>query len=238
MKNVMLILLCLGSAVALVLAVFKFLHRQWFPGMFLAVIGVSVVLMTLWSVRIAARIETPMPSPDSAAASGRIVMQVAVTELNQTLFWALGFLIAAVALVQSPDVLWTKWLAYPAAFLALLLVGVMILITMSQRLERVVADARCIEVSTEARGASVRETLVAWTQVGAVKRREVHINRTISRDIGRRTFLRCELVLLDRAGGELLKLSEPLDPPASYKLFLESVPRWTGLPVVNEQVTE
>jgi hypothetical protein len=42
---------------------------------------------------------------------------------------------------------------------------------------------------------------------------------------------RHEFVLLDRKGEELLNIGDPLEPPGRYQRFLESIPRWTGLPV-------
>jgi membrane protein YdbS with pleckstrin-like domain len=243
MKNLMFILLWLCSVAALVLAVFKFLHKQWLPAVLLVVIGASVILMTVWSLRSLSRWATPLEAAEyttgEAGSGGRIVMQVASTTLNETLSWALGFLIAAIGLVQFPDLLWKNWLSYPAAFVALLLVGVMILITTSQKLERVVADAHGMEVRTEIRGASVVETKVNWGQVGAVKRVAVYMKRvSTSRTRGPETPIRSEFVLLDREGGELLNIEDALDPPDKYKLFLESIPRWTGLPVQNEKVTK
>jgi hypothetical protein len=231
----MLILIWLGCGLALVLAFFKIRHKQWGAAVLLMVIGVSVILATVLSLRLLNRIEVPLPAADSVAADagGRIVMQVPGSALIDTLYWAFGFLISAIALVQFPDILWKKWLSYPAALGALLLVGLMILITIGQKLERIVADSNGIEVLTETRGISVSENKVAWKQVGAVKRVEVYMKKKMQN--GGDTLERREFVLMDQNGQELLNIEEPLDPPDRYKLFLESIPRWTDLQVREEK---
>ena len=226
--------LCACCAGTLAFSVFKFLHREWLPAAYLAVIGVAAVSMTvlcLWSL---SRQESP---PDIADPTGKIVMRVGSEALATTLFWAAGFLIASAALAENPDLLWTRWLSYPAALVALLLSGLMLFIVWGQKLERVIADAQGIEVRTEARGAIVPGDKVAWAQVGAVKRVSVYVKK-ISRGGGSSEFARREFVLLDRGGEELLNLEDPLDPPDKYQRFLETIPRWTGLPVKEERVTK
>lgn len=68
MKNPMFLLLWLCSAVALVLAYFKILcTKQWFPAGLLLVIGVSVILISVWLLRSLNRLEIPIEAHQSAA---------------------------------------------------------------------------------------------------------------------------------------------------------------------------
>ena len=238
--NLTWIWLGLWCAAALALSVWQFLHRQWAPAVLLLVIGIAASLATglcLWSLS-----GQGIP-PEAVGSDARIVLQTSGEALAKTLAWASGFLILAVGLAQFPDLLWRKWLSYPAAFLALLLVGVMLVIAWSQKLERVLADAQGIEVCSELRGVVMPGTKVAWSQVGAVKRIEVWgetYQGAVSMQ-GRETqrhFLGSEFVLTDRNGAELLSLEEPLDPPARYRQLLESIPSWTGLAVQDVKVTK
>ena len=47
--------------------------------------------------------------------------------------------------------------------------------------------------------------------------------------------VRRELIFLDHGGQELLRIDDGLDPPERYKLFLNSIPRWTGLEIEEER---
>ena len=235
-KDPMYIVLLLCGAGALALAVFEFLHRQWLAAVLLTVIGISSICMTSWSLWSLKRLEVPLDAPELAGALGqRIVMQATGAEIGGTLMWALGFLLTSVGLVEVPDALWTKWLTYPVAMGALLLFGLMVFTTMGEKLERVMADAAGIEVGTEVQGSHADREKIAWGQVGTVKRVRTYVRKTRSAG-GGTALLRQELVLLDRAGDELLTLADPLDPPEQYRRFLESIPRWTGLPVQEETV--
>jgi hypothetical protein len=261
-NNPMLIVLLLCAAGALVRAAFKLYSRKWFPGAFIAVIGVSAIVMVVALAHALSRLD--IPPGDADGAGGRIVMQVARARVDDTLFWALGFFLSAVGLVECPDALRSRWLTYPAAFALLLLMGLMLVISMGQKLERVVADSSGIQVftgacdlppptlpETEARGLppsvlpeadtselAEPETRVSWAQVDAVRLVERHVRTTVSHRSGANTLYRRELVLLDHDGNELLNIEEPLDPPDRYKLFLETLPRWTGRPVERVSVTK
>ena len=68
MKNPMFLLSCLPSVAALVLAFFKVLRRQWFPAGLLFVIGVGVILMSVWMQRGLNRLEIPIEEAQSGAA--------------------------------------------------------------------------------------------------------------------------------------------------------------------------
>lgn len=237
MKNPMFLLLCLPSVGALVLAFFKALRRQWFPAGLLFVIGVGVILMSVWLLRELNRLEIPIEQAQSgvamAAPAGPIVMQLSGETVGSTLFWAVGLLIGAIGLVQFPDILWKWWLSYPAAVVLMLLMALAFSIAVNQKIERIVADSNGIEVRTEVRGLSTPRKKVAWRDVEAVKRVDVYVRKMKGPD----NFMRCEFVLLNREGVELLNLEDPLGPPQAYQRFLESIPVWTGLAVQKQRVT-
>jgi hypothetical protein len=143
------------------------------------------------------------------------------------LIYAICFFVFSVALVLYPDLLWTRWLSYCAAPVALGVVGVLLWVTLGERFERVVADASGVRVLNVRVEDPI--TVVAWADVGAVKRMTTMVGGVTHRP-GTGTT-RHEFVLLDRKGEELLNIDEPLQPPDRYQRFLESIPRWTGLPV-------
>ncbi len=106
------------------------------------------------------------------------------------------------------------------------------------RLQRLIADSRGFETHAESPEAPDGESpgsSILWSQVGAVKRITTRPRTTVSRRTSTETqILRRELVFFDRAGNELLRVEDALDPPDRYKLFLESIPRWTGLRISEE----
>lgn len=247
MKNPMLIVLLLCAVGSLVLAGFQFAAREWAPAVYVTVIGVLAIAMIAALMRASSQMDIPLDAADSGR--GRIVMRAGSATVGSTLYWAIGFYLTAVGLAECPNGLWTPWLSYPAAFVALVLTAVMLLVATAQQLERVVADSSGVVVLTETRGiaaggvldAGARalaapETRVAWQQVGAARRVETSMRRS-SRQGGGSATLKHEFVLLGRQGEELLSIEEPLDPPDRYRCFLESIPHWTGLEVEDVRVT-
>ena len=223
MKNPLVIVLLLCSVGALALAAFKLLTKQWFSGIYLVVIGISAILMVAAFVRSVNQPDVALEAADSAG--GRIVMRGA--DPDGMLIYAICFLVFSVALVQYPDLLWTGWLSYPAALVALGVVGVMLWETLGEKLERVVADSNGVRVLNVRVEDPI--TVVAWREVGTVKR-QTRIIGGVTHRPGTGTT-RHEFVLLDRKGEELLKVDDPLHPHDRYRRFLESIPRWTGLQV-------
>ena len=239
MKNPMIVVLFLCAVAALVRAGFRFYYREWFPAAYTAVIASTAIVMLIVLLRLLNQLDVPLGDTDFAG--GRIVMQATSAQVGDTLMWALGFFLSSVGLVEVPDALWTKWISYPAAFVLLLLMGLMLLISMGQKLQRVEADSSGIQVFTETRGFRPQdlpesgtselddpESNVKWAQVGAVRLVRKYTKSSNSRRSGTSTLVSSNFVLLDHNGKELLSISEPLAPPDRYKLFLESIPRWTG----------
>jgi hypothetical protein len=141
-------------------------------------------------------------------------------------------LAAGVGLFRAPDILWTKWLAWPAAAVAIL-IGVMIVLAAYDHKHTVVrADANGI---SETSRWSKKE--LAWTQVGKLVR--VRRTRREYSQVNRRYSTRTSgftWVLSDRDGRELMKIDEDMVPAEGLQRLLRYVPTRTGLPV--EERTE
>jgi uncharacterized membrane protein (UPF0136 family) len=242
MKNPVFILVLICGVVAMVLAYLKLMNNQWFPASMLFAIGVSVILMSIWLLRFLHSQEIPIAISQSVSEmvsqTGTIMMKMSKQERNDTLFWVVGCLYGAVWLVYAPDILWRWWISYPAAFLLILLVPILLFAFMGQDLVRIVADAQGIEIRTESRSITKVDQKVAWRDVAAIKIIEYWAkepNAPVYSQLHNK-FIERELVLLDREGKELLQLDDPLDPPQAYQRFLDSVPVWTKLTIRKERV--
>ncbi len=246
MRNLAWVLFFVVDAIAFALAVYRFTHKQWLAGMFLAFIGLAALGMSVWSLRTATRLSAPLDPIDS---SGRIVMQAAGSQLYRTLIWAVGFLAVAVGLADNPELLRTRWLGYPAAVIALALCGAVLYQAPAQRAQRYVADSHGFDTGEqfpshleESEAERLKAKLdwtprIEWSQVGAVKRVTARVTGSTSRRTSTdRPAPRRYLVFFGRDGKELLRIDDQLDPPERYKLFLESIPRWTGLQI--QEVSE
>ena len=249
MKNFMVYILIPCAVAALVRAGFRFHYKEWVPASLTTVVGLGAIGIIIGFLYALRRLDAPLA--DSTAE--RIVMQVTGGKVNDTLMWALGFFLSAVGIIECPDALWTKWLSYPASFVLLILMALMLYIAMGQKLERVVADSSGITVLTdtsrinipEYADAETRKAMaepderIEWKQVAAVKRIEVRRKTVTShRNSLENDKTRHEFVLFDHEGKELLKIEEPLAPSDRYQRFLESIPRWTGLKVEQTSVTK
>ena len=92
--------------------------------------------------------------------AGPIEMRRTSASIGNTVMWAIGFFLVAVGLAVFPDVLWTRWLAYPVAAVSLVLAAGVAYIALGQRSQRCVADANGVDVWGLER--------VAWKDVASV----------------------------------------------------------------------
>jgi hypothetical protein len=97
--------------------------------------------MSIWCLRSTARLNAPLEPLES----GRIVMQMTSEKTGETLLWAFGFLVGAIALAENPGILWTRWLGYPGTLVALALTGIAMVGARGERVRRYVADAQGLE---------------------------------------------------------------------------------------------
>jgi hypothetical protein len=152
-----------------------------------------------------------------------IEMRRTGASISDTVMWAIGFFLVAVGLAVFPDVLWTRWLAYPVAVVSLALAAGVAYVAVGQRNQRCVADANGVDVWGLER--------VAWKDVASVTLVEERAGSR-SRRVG---VLDRYLLLESKAGEELLRLEE-LAPPEEYRRFLDAIPAWTGRPVQEKTV--
>ena len=262
MKNSGFILLWLCSAAALVLACLKMIHQQWLSAGFLLVIGVSVILMSVFVLRSLNFLEVPIepdrPAAITAIQDGPITMQFTKQDVGKTLIWALGYMVIAIVLVLFPGARWTRALSYAGVFVLLALIAFMMMLARDKKIDRIIADANGIEIQNkildqvslgedkpdlsaqerEELEEMRHETKVAWQEVGAVKLVNVYHRQVESRGAGtHRRFAGRELVLFDHHGTALMRLKDPLVPPQAYKRFLDSIPRWTKLTIQEASET-
>jgi hypothetical protein len=146
--------------------------------------------------------------------------------VGSTAMYAVGFLAGAIAMLVFPDLLRTRWFAYPVGIVLLLLGGLCVYISWSQKKEIIVADRNGIEVRAE--GKVIDK--VGWNQVGKVKilKIEHRKSRTAIATSEDRYF-----ILEDPKGEELFRAEDPLSPSEAYTLFLDSIPAWTGLKITR-----
>ncbi len=220
------------GCVALGFAVYRFARRRPVPGALLTLIGVSTIAMATAIWRATLQLDPPLAALDS---TGRIAMQASAGDVFWSLFVGFFAFIAAISFTLNPEVWGIRWLGYPTALFWLALGGGALVLSLGQTMVRYSADAQCfIEYSgvpDEPDGIKV-----AWSEVGAVKRIELWTKGTSGvRTSHPSQFIERRLVFFDREGKELLWVRDDLDPPERYKLFLESIPRWTGLKITEER---
>ncbi len=162
------------------------------------------------------------PAEVTAPPAAPIEMRRTSRDIGNTATWPIGFLIAAIGLAFYPDLLRSRWLAYPVAAVLLVLATGMVFAVRGERRERFRADADGIEV----RGWQATQR-VAWKDVASVTM--VEARRVSSTHTGG-DFLSRHLSLRSKGGEELLRLEE-LAPPEEFRRFLNAIPGWTGHPV-------
>jgi hypothetical protein len=263
MKDPGFILLWLCSSAALVLACLKMIHKQWLSAGLLLVIGVSVIIMSIWVLQSLNRLEVPVEPDRSAAGTaiqdGPITMQWSKQDAGKTLVWAFGYMVIAIVLVLYPGTEWTRVLSYAGVLVLLAVIAFMMVLARDKQIDRIVADANGIEIQNKILDAVSlgentpdlssqereeleemrHETKVAWREVGAVKMVNVYHRRQESRGAGtHREFEGRELVLYGHNGKVLMRLKDPLEPPQAYRRFLDSIPNWTKLTIQEASQTK
>lgn len=244
MKSPVIIVVWIFIGVMLLLAALKLVEGRLYSAAVFALMGIVVFLLLngtfylmdwmdrKWEKGSQAPVVVTQPPRTVTPPDSPIEMRLPwETIISQNLLYAAGFLFTCIWLLWYPETLWTRWLSYPAALVLLALTGVMLYVAFYQNKERIVADRDGIEV----RVAGETPEKVSWSQVGTVKilTVEARIKSTsaLTRSVG--TYF----LLLDRNGGELLKIDDPLAPSETYQLFLDCIPAWTGLPVQRETET-
>lgn len=143
---------------------------------------------------------------------------------------ALAGMGAMVYLASNPGILWTRFLAYPAVFVGVIICLVVLASVYDGWTERL----RVTQDGVERSSAWKITTRVAWSDVAKVK--SVRSTGTeYSSGRSRKTFHPPHIVLFDDSGRELLDLSTAgWDPPDNLRKLVAYIPKRTGLNVVEE----
>lgn len=149
--------------------------------------------------------------------------------------WALGSAFGALCLFGDPSLLWTRWLAYPAAIALLLVALISTWGAWSEWHQRLVVTA----VGLERREGSAVAASLRWSDVATVVLMEQWASRLKGgSSIGNGRYLVSrKLIFADAQGRTLLELPEPLRPAQVYRQFLDAIPAWTGVRVVRQRKT-
>jgi hypothetical protein len=253
MKDSASVLLWLACAAALALAGWKLTQKQWVPAAFLLLLGLGVILTNIWVLRSLHHVDlTGAAAKGDAGLGGLIVMRWSSQESAQTLLWAFGSLVIAIAVALNAGSDWKRFLFYAGTIVLLGVTIFLLVLTRDKKVDRIVADAGGVEIRHSLQeGASMdskppaqageeseedwefrHQTKIAWNEVGAVKMVRVYRPKHQPRGAGSHwEFVRRELVFYSKDRTAMMHLQDPLEPPRAYKSFLEAIPRWTGLTI-------
>lgn len=187
------------------------------------------------AARVANQVRVVPPPPGATVPMTPIELRRPHMAWVRALWLVVALPLGALVLAGEPDLLYTRFLAWPVALgmlVAALGEGAGLYAALATR---IVASSTGIEVVAPA-AATQR---LAWRDVAGARlvdwmssrnvRQGTNAPKTLVRD-------RQSLVLLDATGASLLALEVPLRPAASYDQLLAALPLWTGHPVTTEQV--
>lgn len=188
-----------------------------------------------WRHIEAARVKV-MPPPAGATMSATpLALRLPHMAWVRALWLVVALPFGALVLAGQPDLLYTRFLAWPVAFgmvIGGLAQGVELYSVLATR---IVASSSGIEV--HAPGAATRR--VAWRDAAGVRLVEWMSKRVTRQGSNAPTTLvrdHLSLCVLDAAGHPLVDVEAPLRPAAAYDQLLAALPHWTGRPVTTEQV--
>lgn len=187
----------------------------------------------LAAIQAAQRSPQPVASTGRPAPSGPLELRVAWGAMWEDISWVIGYAFAALCLFGDPSLLWTRWLAWPVATIALALCAASASAVHTLWSQRLVVSPAGVESWQGDR----LDKRLAWSEVRAV--RQVDTLRTYSARQGSNSPTttavgKQRLLFLDAAGQELLSVVAPMRPDEDYQAFLDAVPAWTGAPLTRE----
>lgn len=175
------------------------------------------------------RAATNTPAPTQP-----IELKVSTAPWWEDLKWVIGLWFGAMVLYGDPQVLWTRWLAWPLATLMLLGSAIPAFSAWAEWRSGLTASASGLEF----RDGTGFLKQVGWSQVGGVKLMAYYGRRATRQGLNAPTTLVLEretFLVLDKAGQTLLEVAAPLRPETAFVQLLDSVPAWAGVPVVQER---
>lgn len=143
--------------------------------------------------------------------------------------WTVGCLFAAALLFDDPGLLWTRWLGYPVAVIALLAALGLGFIAWGEWRERLRADVTGL---ARVQGQTVMDQ-IAWHEVARV----VLVENRVSTSLTGNTVSRVErsLTLVDAQDRVRLTADWPLKPQDQAERLLDAIPAWAGVDVILER---
>lgn len=188
-----------------------------------------------WRQIEAARVKVVPPPAGATMPAAPLELRLPHNVWVRALWLVVALPIGALVLAGQPDLLYTRFLAWPVAFgmaLGGLAEGASLYSALTTR---IVVSSSGIEV--HAPDAATQR--VEWRAVAGVRLVEWMSRRNVRQGTNAPTTLvreRLTLSMLDASGRPLLQVEAPLRPAAAYDQLLAALPLWTGRPVTTEQV--
>ncbi len=145
------------------------------------------------------------------------------------LVWGAVLLLGALLLFSDPEVLGSRWLAYPAGVVLLIVGPILMAVGWPVPDGRLIIDPQGLE-----RQDKIGVARLAWSTVSAVQI-ETRFYSDVYRSASSRRSV--SLVVLDAQGQTFLREAVPLKPLLEYQRLLASLPAWSGRPLAHTQVS-
>jgi uncharacterized membrane protein YecN with MAPEG domain len=194
------------------------------------------LLLAYASYAVPGRSQARVPLAPSPVAALQTPIELHPAEGTAAVFVILAIVAFCFAALNifNPETLWTRWLAYPAAFLAVILGIALIFASRGVRQMRIRADDNGIE---KIYGSDSRR--IKWSNVAGLKMRQTYREEYSgpASSTGRmksKVYGEPSLILLDKTGKELLELRADLAPGDQCRRLFDYIPVRTGLPVQSE----
>ncbi|MFN7977823.1 MAG: hypothetical protein U0P30_06775 [Vicinamibacterales bacterium] len=188
-----------------------------------------------WRQIEAARVKVVPPPAGATTPTAPLELRLPHMAWVRAVWLVVALPIGALVLAGQPDLLYTRFLAWPVAFG--MVIGALVEGSglYSALATRVVASSSGIEV--HAPDAATQR--VEWRNAAGVRLVEWMSRRNVRQGTNAPTTLvreRLTLSVIDAGGRPLLQVEAPLRPAAAYDQLLAALPFWTGHPVTTEQV--
>lgn len=174
-----------------------------------------------------------LPRSTQPPPTDPLVLKPAASSWGRDLAWVIGLWFGALCLFGDPSLLWTRWLAWPAALVMLLLSIFPIVSGVANWRAGLTASASGLEwregtgILKQLDWAQVRDVRLVQTWSLRATRQGMNAPKTRVAD-------RLLLVFADAGGRPQIEIEAPLRPEADYQRLLDAVPAWAGVPVVLE----
>lgn len=142
--------------------------------------------------------------------------------------WGVFVVLAALALASSPETLWTRWLAWPAALVMLAVGGALVAAGWpkpNQVLEVGPAGVT-LHTGTSDAGEAQRRSWAQIERTAILRRTSSAVNRNPPRDE--------KLVFFEAGGKRFVAIEVPMKLDDEWNRLLQSLRAWSGRPLQSE----